>query len=237
MSKHPFTVHGGDFKKGKAYYSDTWFSKKIHFRGFFSKTKDAKDIQTIEIVTDEMVKAGMSKLGAGVLGGLLLGPLGLIAGAVIGGKRKKEMTFIVQFLDGTSFVGSSNVVAFQTLKGASVRASGSSRRASVVSSSAPRSSDSPRVLKSVPALSPEEMDLSGRRTKHVVKVLLLMIGIGFGMIVTAYTVYAAISWIASLPVIVWVCLFAFCLAVGAIYAGVITLKKMKDHDNDTESSS
>jgi hypothetical protein len=123
MAKYPIMVHGGDLRKGKGFYYHGWFSKKIYLRGFlFWKKRSVNDIDTIEIITDDMVKGGMGKVGSAAVGTLLLGPLGLIAGAIIGGKQKKEITFVVEFSDGKSFIASSDVPTFQKLKGVALNA-------------------------------------------------------------------------------------------------------------------
>ena len=123
MAKWRFQIHGGDYKSGKAVYHDGLFSKYFRFPGIVWpwQWKYAKDIQSVELVTDEMVKGGMSKAGLGAVGLLLAGPLGATLGALMGGKQKKETTFIVTFIDGKSFLATSNVKTFQKLKAAALK--------------------------------------------------------------------------------------------------------------------
>jgi hypothetical protein len=123
MAKWRFQIHGGDYRSGKAVYHDGFFSKYFRFPGIVWpwQWKYAKDIQSVELVTDEMVKGGMSKAALGAAGLLLAGPLGATLGVLMGGKQKKETTFIVTFNDGKSFLATSNVATFQKLKSTALK--------------------------------------------------------------------------------------------------------------------
>lgn len=119
MATWRFKVHGGDFKKGNGSYSEGWFSKTFQLPGIFFPCKVTTDIEAVELVTDEMLKAGPSRAG-GAAGLLLLGPIGAALGVLIGGKEKRETTFVVRFTDGKAFLGSSDFATFQALKAASI---------------------------------------------------------------------------------------------------------------------
>jgi len=59
---------------------------------------DLSIIADIDIATKESVKRIGGTVGWGAAGVLILGPLGLLAGLLLGG-RKKEVTFVAKFND------------------------------------------------------------------------------------------------------------------------------------------
>jgi hypothetical protein len=52
-----------------------------------------------------------------VAGAVLLGPLGLLAGVLVGG-RKKEITFVAKLKDGRKFLGTPDSKTFTQLQAA-----------------------------------------------------------------------------------------------------------------------
>lgn len=117
MSKFHFRIHGGDYRRGKAYFRDGWFSSYFNFPGLlWSSTRRAKDVTAVELVTDDMVAAGTTRAGAAGIGFLLGGPILAALGALAGGKQKKQTTFVVRFCDGKSFLGTSDTATFHRLK-------------------------------------------------------------------------------------------------------------------------
>lgn len=88
------------------------YSKDVEFRVRYTWTKKGwvgrymdevytlSDIKKIEeFDADEYRSAGGAAAGA-IIGGILTGGLGLIAGAAIGGRRKRTASFVVAFRDG-----------------------------------------------------------------------------------------------------------------------------------------
>jgi hypothetical protein len=74
-------------------------------------------IEALEIATEENLKKMGGAVGWGVAGGIALGPVGLIAGALAGG-RQKEITFVCKFKDGRKFLGSCDAKVFADIKSA-----------------------------------------------------------------------------------------------------------------------
>jgi hypothetical protein len=121
MATYHFKILGGDFKEGKGSLKEGWSSTKLYLPAWFGWwTKDAKDVEAVEVVTDQMLKEGPSKAEAAAAGWLLLGPLGLALGAMGGGKEKREVTFALRFTDGKAFLGSSDSATFLKLKALAV---------------------------------------------------------------------------------------------------------------------
>jgi len=57
------------------------------------------DVTTLELANEESVVKVGGALGWGVAGALVAGPLGLVAGAVLGGRGQK-VAFVAEFCDG-----------------------------------------------------------------------------------------------------------------------------------------
>lgn len=72
-----------------------------------------KDIQ-FEIATEENVKKMTGTIGWGAVGAIALGPVGLMAGLLLGG-RKKEVTFIGQISDGRRFLATTDNATYVKL--------------------------------------------------------------------------------------------------------------------------
>lgn len=115
MSK--IKVHAGDFLEGDS--SFTWGS-------LFLRTKENKstgelikltELESVDIATEENVKKIGGTVGWGVAGAALLGPVGLLAGALLGGK-KKEVTFVAKFKDGRKLFASTDSKTFTKLQAA-----------------------------------------------------------------------------------------------------------------------
>lgn len=112
-------VHAGDFKK-KAESSFLFGQFSLYLsnqeaiekakekgKGIFGQafaanmpvTYSAKDIEEIDLASEESVKKIGGTVGWGVAGAVVLGPAGMLAGLLLGGK-KKEVTFVCRFKDG-----------------------------------------------------------------------------------------------------------------------------------------
>lgn len=70
---------------------------------FFRESIDISQVEQLELATEDSVKRLGGTVGWGAIGGALLGPVGLLAGLLVGG-RKKETTFICVFKDGRKFM-------------------------------------------------------------------------------------------------------------------------------------
>lgn len=74
-------------------------------------------VAELAIANEESVKKFGRAAGLGLVGGLVLGPAGLIAGALVGG-RKKNVTFILELVDGRRMLATVDSSTFTKLQGA-----------------------------------------------------------------------------------------------------------------------
>jgi len=114
-------VLAGDFKAGWS-ESD---KRSAEFR-LIKKTKYSWVYETVEkislfaideivVVNEENVKNVEGALGLGAVGGLLLGPAGLLAGILMSG-NKKEVIFVVKFIDGRKFIATTDNSTFKEIQ-------------------------------------------------------------------------------------------------------------------------
>ena len=75
----------------------------------------ASKIESIDIATEENVKKIGGTLGWGLVGSALLGPAGLVAGLLLGG-RKKEVTFVAKFTDGRKIMATTNAKTYTKIR-------------------------------------------------------------------------------------------------------------------------
>jgi hypothetical protein len=100
-------VHAGDFVKGKdGQFLVDHFLLKVPGK-FLREKIPIAEAKEVGIATEENVKKLGGTVGWGIAGGLLLGPVGLLAGLLMGG-RKKEVTFVCKFKDGRKFLGTTD---------------------------------------------------------------------------------------------------------------------------------
>ncbi len=62
---------------------------KTEEHSFLGETIPITELETVEVATEESVKKLGGTVGWGAAGALILGPVGLLAGLLLGGKRKK----------------------------------------------------------------------------------------------------------------------------------------------------
>lgn len=74
-------------------------------------------LETIEKATEESVKRLAGTLGWGFAGAFFLGPVGMIAGALAGG-NKRRVTFIAVLADGRKFMATGKPKAFVKMQAA-----------------------------------------------------------------------------------------------------------------------
>jgi hypothetical protein len=110
-------VHAGDFVSISPNNS---FSRGFLNQGTFHLATEAltwklinteaigvAELDLLSIADEENVKKLGGTIGWGAAGGLLLGPVGLLAGLLLGGK-KKEVTFVAKFKDGRKLIATTD---------------------------------------------------------------------------------------------------------------------------------
>ena len=85
------------------------------FSGFNLVTYYPEDIESAEEIDEETYRSAGATAGWAIAGGLLTGGIGLIAGAAIGARRRKNAIYLVKFKDG-------QFVAFQQKGGPALKA-------------------------------------------------------------------------------------------------------------------
>ena len=83
-------VHAGDFLPGKGEFSAGKLTLKTSAHSWVGETIPVSRLATIEIATEESVKRVGGTIGWGVAGAMLLGPAGLLAGLLLGGRKKRD---------------------------------------------------------------------------------------------------------------------------------------------------
>lgn len=100
-----------------------------HFGGLNIKTSafqltgesiTADKYNSLEICTEENVKKIGGAVGWGVVGGVLAGPVGILAGALLGG-NKKQVTFILELTDGRQLMGSVDLKAYTAMQASKMK--------------------------------------------------------------------------------------------------------------------
>lgn len=115
MSK--LTVHAGDFLKGDGQFTSGSFVLRTRERSWVGEAIPTSNLETVEVAGEENVKKIGGTVGWGAAGGLLLGPVGLLAGLLLGGK-KKEVTFVAKFKDGRKLLATTNNKTFIKIQAA-----------------------------------------------------------------------------------------------------------------------
>lgn len=70
------------------------------FHGWRSTKYFPEDIADMRLVEEEAYRSGGKAAAGAIIGGVLTGGVGLIAGAAIGGRRRKSATVFIHFNDG-----------------------------------------------------------------------------------------------------------------------------------------
>lgn len=110
-------VLAGDFLEADGEYS--WGSLKLKTKehSWVGETIPLNQLDTVDIATEESVKKIGGTVGWGAAGAVILGPVGLLAGLLLGGK-KKEVTFVAKFKDGRKLMASTDSKTFTKLQAA-----------------------------------------------------------------------------------------------------------------------
>ena len=108
-------VHAGDFLKGDSQYSFGSFVLRTKEHSFAGEAIPVTFLETVEIATEESVKKIGGTIGWGVAGAVILGPVGLLAGLLLGGRRK-EVAFVAKFKDGRKLLATTDSKTFTKLQ-------------------------------------------------------------------------------------------------------------------------
>lgn len=111
------TVHAGDFLKGEGQFSFGVLNLKTNEKKFMGENILLTELESIEVASEENVKKIGGTIGWGAAGALALGPVGLLAGLLLGGK-KKDVTFVALFKDGRKLLATTDSKSFTKLQAA-----------------------------------------------------------------------------------------------------------------------
>ena len=111
------TVHAGDFLKGDSRFSCGSLILKTTEHPWLGETIPIHQLETVEVASEESVKKIGGTLGWGAAGALVLGPVGLLAGLLLGGRRK-EVTFVAKLHDGRKLLATTDNGTFIKLQAA-----------------------------------------------------------------------------------------------------------------------
>ena len=110
-------VLAGDFLEEDGEYSWGSLTLKTKEHSWIGETIPLNQLDTVDIATEESVKKLGGTVGWGAAGAVILGPVGLLAGLLLGGK-KKEVTFVAKFKDGRKLMASTDSKTFTKLQAA-----------------------------------------------------------------------------------------------------------------------
>ncbi|NLH79459.1 MAG: hypothetical protein GX458_01250 [Phyllobacteriaceae bacterium] len=111
------TVHAGDFPKG-GNHSLSWGNFSMSRKGkILPETIPLKELASVEVASEQSVKKLAGAAGWATVGAIALGPIGLLAGALVGG-NKKEVTFTAEFKDGRRMLATTDNKTFLLIQGA-----------------------------------------------------------------------------------------------------------------------
>lgn len=111
------TVHAGDFLKGDSQFIPGSLILRTTEHSWLGETISITQLETVEVASEESVKKIGGTIGWGAAGALVLGPVGLLAGLLLGGK-KKDVTFIAKFKDGRKLLATTDSGTFTKLQAA-----------------------------------------------------------------------------------------------------------------------
>lgn len=111
------TVHAGDFLQGSSQYSFGSLILRTEAHAFLGETIPVAQLESVDVASEESVKKLGGTIGWGAAGAIVLGPVGLLAGLLLGGK-KKEVTFVAKFKDGRKLLATTDSGTFTKLQAA-----------------------------------------------------------------------------------------------------------------------
>jgi hypothetical protein len=101
-------ILGGDLQAGE------WQFATGTLWGAFDQVSLAGELQKVSLQTEESVKKLPEMAAWGLAGSLVLGPLGLVAGALMGG-NKKEVCALCELKDGRKFLATMDSKVYQEI--------------------------------------------------------------------------------------------------------------------------
>jgi hypothetical protein len=115
------TVHAGDFAKGGA-HSFAWGALNM----YGPKGRLQEPLQRIElgqlaevdVASEETFRKVGGSIGWGAAGLLVLGPAGMLAGVLVGGGKRKEVTFVAKLKDGRKMLATADQATYTKLSAA-----------------------------------------------------------------------------------------------------------------------
>ena len=108
-------VLGGNFLTGDgSNFSRGRFRLRTPAHSFLGEVISRSQLLSLEIATEENVKNVGGTVGWGAAGLVMLGPVGLLAGALLGG-RKKQVTFVARFKDGRRLLATTDSGTYKDL--------------------------------------------------------------------------------------------------------------------------
>ena len=110
-------VHAGDFLKGTSNFSFGSLMLRTEEHSIAGEAIPISHLEAVELATEESVKKLGGTVGWAAAGALVLGPVGLLAGLLLGGK-KKEVTFVAKFKDGRKLLATTDSKTFTKLQAA-----------------------------------------------------------------------------------------------------------------------
>lgn len=108
-------IHAGDFLKGaNGSYNFGILTLPTEKHSWMGEEISCEQIQAIEVANEENLKKLGGTVGWGIAGAALFGPAGLLAGLLLGGK-KKEITFILKFKDSRKLLATTDSKTYSKL--------------------------------------------------------------------------------------------------------------------------
>ncbi|QQE12611.1 hypothetical protein JD969_03855 [Planctomycetota bacterium] len=110
-------IHAGNFLTGYNDYVRGGFRLRTQAHRFRGEFVPLNEVDSFEVKTEEHMQRVSDAFGLAAVGSLILGPVGLLAGLLLGGK-KKEITFTVKFKDGRQFLATADSKIFKKIQAA-----------------------------------------------------------------------------------------------------------------------
>lgn len=110
-------IHAGDFLDGDSQFHFGQMMLRTQEHPWHGEAIPTTELDSVEIATKESVKKIGGTVGWGAAGALILGPVGLLAGLLLGGK-KKEVTFVAKLKDGRKFLATTDAKSYTKLQAA-----------------------------------------------------------------------------------------------------------------------
>jgi hypothetical protein len=116
------TLHAGDFLSSDGTYVPDLLSKAGTLRlksvrhRWLGEKIPTRELVDVEFASEESVARIGAAVGWSAAGALLLGPIGLLAGALELGRKKRLVTFVARFRDGRTLLATTDNVTFGRLQ-------------------------------------------------------------------------------------------------------------------------